>query len=192
MRSSFVDKLPPRRGIQAGLLSRPVVPEVAVDPNRAVLASLLAGRLCGEGVLPAHLGLLEEEWASLWNGYFPGPPLILPDQHVEDIPERQDLMDVLCAYRAGRFVSEIWLARIVAQACVGRDHLWHDLGLMNREELSFLLLNAFPALARQNVHDMKWKKFLYRLYCARDGIYFCPAPSCGECVDYARCFAPET
>ncbi|MEW5780935.1 MAG: nitrogen fixation protein NifQ [Pseudomonadota bacterium] len=28
-------------------------------------------------------------------------------------------------------------------------------------------------------------------YCQRDGIYVCPAPSCGACADYAQCFAPE-
>jgi nitrogen fixation protein NifQ len=180
-----------RRLIQAELLSRPA-PDAADDPNRPTLASLLAGRLCGEGILPANLGLSSAALEHLWRAYFPGPCFPLPDQALEDIPERQDLTDVLLAYRAGRFVSETWLAFIVAQACAGRDHLWHDLGLANRDELSRLLLNAFPALARQNTGDMKWKKFIYRLYCARDGIYVCPAPSCRECADYACCFAPET
>jgi nitrogen fixation protein NifQ len=50
---------------------------------------------------------------------------------------------------------------------------------------------GFPALAALNTGDMKWKKFIYRQYCARDGIYVCPAPSCGVCIDYAKCFAPE-
>jgi nitrogen fixation protein NifQ len=39
---------------------------------------------------------------------------------------------------------------------------------------------------------MKWKKFLYRQFCAREEIYVCPAPSCGVCKDYAKCFGPET
>lgn len=181
-----------RRLLWAELLSRPAAPAVAGDPNRPVLASLLAGRLCGEGVLPASLGLPETELDNLWSAYFPGPRLALPEQAVEDIPERQDLVSILLEHRAGRFPSDIWLAFIVAVACAGRDHLWQDLGLADRGELSHLLFNAFPSLARQNTGDMKWKKFLYRYYCARDGIYVCPAPSCGECADHAQCFAPET
>ncbi|NWG30385.1 MAG: nitrogen fixation protein NifQ [Rhodocyclaceae bacterium] len=30
-----------------------------------------------------------------------------------------------------------------------------------------------------------------RHYCQSDGIYACPAPSCGEYSDYATCFSPE-
>jgi len=187
-----------RHLLQAGLLARPAVASALVDPNRPVLASLLAGHLCGEGVLPAGLGLPATELENLWGTYFPGdrldPPPVLPGRAVDlsSLPERQDLIDLLLAYRAIRFPSESWLAFIVATACAGSDHLWHDLGLANRGELSFLLANAFPSLARQNTHDMKWKKFIYRFYCDRDGIYACPVPSCGECVDYAQCFAPET
>jgi nitrogen fixation protein NifQ len=180
-----------RHLIQVELLSRPA-PGVIADPNRPLLASLLAGRLCGEGVLPANLGLDENELERLWRNYFPGPRFTLPDQTLEDIPERHDLADLLLAHRAGRFVSDIWLAFIVARACAGSKHLWHDMGLANRNELSRLLFNAFPSFARQNTDDMKWKKFIYRAYCARDGIYVCPAPSCSQCADYDYCFAPET
>lgn len=176
----------------AELIARPAASVVAGDPNRPVLASLLAGRCCGAGVLPASLGLPAVELANLWRIYFPGPRLALPDQTVADIPERQDLVALLLAHRAGRFPSDIWLAMSVAVACAGRGHLWQDLGLANRDELSHLLYHAFPSLARQNTGDMKWKKFLYRYYCAQDGLYLCPAPSCGECADHAQCFAPET
>ena len=44
---------------------------------------------------------------------------------------------------------------------------------------------------KYNTGDMKWKKFLYRQFCSREGIYVCPAPSCGVCKDYAKCFGPE-
>ena len=108
-----------------------------------------------------------------------------------DIPELDDIEHLLLDYRAGGRDSEVWLARIAACGCAGRDHLWQDLGLANRKELSLLMESAFPTLAELNVGDMKWKKFIYRQYCARDGIYVCPAPSCGVCIDYAKCFAPE-
>ena len=181
-----------RQLIQADLLARPVEAQVFADPNRPILASLIAGRYCGEGVLSARLGLPPDALARLWADYFPGSKTRLPAQHLDKTPEHQDIIDLLLEYRAGHHPSEFWLASIVAAACAGRDHLWQDLGLANRNELSHLFFNAFPSLARQNTGDMKWKKFIYRFYCARDGIYVCPAPSCGECIDYVHCFAPET
>jgi nitrogen fixation protein NifQ len=178
--------------IEAELLARPARSFALADPNRSILASLIAGRFCGAGVLPAHLGLSPATRSRLWADYFPGGEIILSPQNLKETPEHRDIVDLLLNYRAGLYPSEFWLASIVAAACAGSDHLWHDLGLANRGELSRLLFNAFPSLARQNTGDMKWKKFIYRFYCARDGIYVCPAPSCGECIDYAHCFAPET
>jgi nitrogen fixation protein NifQ len=187
-----------RNLLQTELLARPAAVRALADPNRPVLASLLAGHLCGEGALPAGLGLPAAELENLWDAYFPGgrplSGIVLPNRAADilGMPERRDLIELLLAHRAACFPSETWLAFIVAAACAGSDHLWQDLGLANRGELSHLLYNAFPSLARQNIDDMKWKKFIYRFYCARDGIYACPAPSCGECIDYAQCFGPET
>jgi len=50
----------------------------------------------------------------------------------------------------------------------------------------------FPALAQAMDGDMKWKKFIYRQLCAREGIYVCPAPSCQACHDRPACFGPES
>lgn len=175
----------------AELLNRPAPPEACADPLRPIIASLLAGRSLNQGVLPADLGLLPHVLRKLWDDYFPGPPLRLPGGVAEDIPELSDLIHLLLDYRAGREESEIWMAQIVALGCAGRDHLWHDLGLANRDELSALMETAFPSLAALNVGDMKWKKFIYHHYCAREGIYVCPAPSCSECADHKKCFAPE-
>jgi nitrogen fixation protein NifQ len=173
------------------LLAREACSVALSDPNRAVFASLIAGRLLGEGSLDSSLGLEESELDELWQDYFRGDKLNLPDQEQEEILERSDLIEILLKYRAGKFQSEIWLASIVTQACAGKKHLWRDLGLANRAELSALLFNAFPGFAAQNVGDMRWKKFLYRRYCADVGIYVCPSPSCAECSDYSYCFAPE-
>jgi nitrogen fixation protein NifQ len=180
-----------RQQIFSGLLRRPASAVAAQDPNRPILASLLAGRAVHEGMLPASLGLAAGELDALWRDYFAGPRLSLPDQPREELPEDADLTALLLAARAGRFVSETWLAKIVVSACAGREHLWRDLGLASRDELSRLLSHAFPKFARKNVGDMKWKKFLYRTYCAQEGIHVCPAPSCGECCDHDLCFAPE-
>lgn len=84
------------------------------------------------------------------------------------------------------------LARAVACACMGDDHLWHDLGLPSREELSALLMEHFTALALTNTGNMRWKKFFYLKLCERAEIRACRAPSCGVCVMQAECFGDET
>ena len=173
------------------LLRRPARADASADPLRPLLASLLVGRSLKQGVLTATLGIPAEAFQTLWSRYFPGEHLNLQNGPGEDIAEFDDLLNLLLAYRAGAHASEIWLAHSVAYSCCGRNHLWQDLGLANRGELSTLMSVAFPALAALNVGDMKWKKFIYRHYCARDGIYVCPAPSCSECADHAKCFAPE-
>jgi nitrogen fixation protein NifQ len=177
--------------MQEELLSRPVAAEVGTDPLRPVLASMLAGRSLNQGVLTASLGLPEPTFQALWRNYFPGTHLHLQHGPGETIAELEDLLNLLLEYRAGQRESEIWLAHVVAYGCCGRNHLWQDLGLADRGELSTLMTVAFPALAALNVNDMKWKKFIYRHYCTREGIYTCPAPSCGECADHAKCFSPE-
>ena len=177
--------------LQAELLDRPALAHFAADPLRPVLASLLAGRALKHGVLTATLGLPGLTFKTLWHDYFPGAHLNLTDGPGEIVVELEDLLNLLVEYRAGKHESEIWLAHIVAYSCCGRNHLWQDLGLANRGELSTLMSAAFPSLAALNVGDMKWKKFIYCHYCARDGIYVCPAPSCGECEDHDKCFAPE-
>jgi nitrogen fixation protein NifQ len=70
-------------------------------------------------------------------------------------------------------------------------HLWRDLGLRNRTELSDLMQRHFTMLARWNVNDMKWKKFLHRLVCSSEGFTICASPVCSECNDYDVCFGEE-
>lgn len=84
-----------------------------------------------------------------------------------------------------------WMAEIIAAGCMGSDHLWQDLGLWNRAELSRLMEQNFPSLAQRNTGDMKWKRFLYKQLCEAEGIYSCRSPSCEVCVDYHACFGPE-
>jgi nitrogen fixation protein NifQ len=163
----------------------------SLDPLRPIFSSILVGRSLNEGVLSETLGLSECIYQQLLDEYFHGQPIKLTSGTHQEIPELIDLIGLLLDYRAGLRDSEIWLAHIVAHGCAGCDHLWQDLGLANRGELSLLMETAFPRLANLNVGDMKWKKFIYRHYCERDGIYICPAPSCGICKDFKTCFSPE-
>ena len=180
-----------RAPLQADWLARPAAPLAQADPLRPLLASLLVGRQLQQGVLSATLGLATAEFQAMCQSYFGGALPALTDGPGEDIVELEDLRLLLLEYRAGEHRSEAWLAHIVAYSCCGRNHLWQDLGLAHRAELSQLMALAFPALAALNSADMKWKKFIYRHYCAREGIYVCPAPSCGECKDHGFCFGQE-
>ncbi|MFA5680172.1 MAG: nitrogen fixation protein NifQ [Hydrogenophaga sp.] len=74
---------------------------------------------------------------------------------------------------------------------MGDRHLWQDLGLNSRDELSALIAHAFPALAAANHQNMKWKKFFYRQLCLREEILICKSPTCADCCDQAKCFGPE-
>lgn len=102
-----------------------------------------------------------------------------------------DLRELLVKNRSHKAATEMWMAEIVAAACLGGDHLWRDLGLPNRQALSVLLDNNFHPLAKDNTKDMKWKKFFYKKLCEQDGGYVCRAPSCEQCKAYDDCFGLE-
>lgn len=165
-------------------------------PNDDALARMLVSQLLGEGSLPAGLGLSPDAYAELKNRHFPGAvlPLIRRPPPVWDarlVEEKDELIALLDAHRAGQDRSEAWMSVIVATGCMADDHLWQDLGLWSRRDLSELMARNFPALAAKNDRDMKWKKFLYKQLCEREGVYLCRAPSCAVCCDYAKCFGPE-
>jgi nitrogen fixation protein NifQ len=166
-------------------------------PNDDALARMLATQAGGGGSLPIGLGLAPAEFAALLARHFPGatlpvaprrPPPVWDPRLLE---EKAELIKLLDFYRAGQDDSERWLSVIVATGCMANDHLWEDLGLWSRRDLSELMMRTFPALAAKNDRDMKWKKFLYKQLCEQEGVYLCRAPSCAVCCDYARCFGPE-
>jgi len=84
------------------------------------------------------------------------------------------------------------LAGLVARRAQRPNHLWQDLGLRSRDELSALMVRHFAPLARRNKSDMKWKKFFFRTICSDAEYSLCTAPSCGECWDFDNCFGEET
>lgn len=185
------DRLPVMLALLTGLLAAPATRKAANDPNRPLLARIIAGQAGGNGCLPGDLGLGAAGFAQICADFFPGVEIPVVANPLERTPEWADLQQLLLQHRAREFRSELLIANIVATACGGRDHLWQDLGLASRDELSRLMWINFPALARANSGDMKWKKFLYRQFCSSEGIYVCPAPSCGVCTDYSKCFGPE-
>jgi len=107
------------------------------------------------------------------------------------LDEFDDLLALLLDHRSHQDELSHWLAHAVATAAMADNHLWQDLGLPSRRELSLLMQTHFASLAQLNAGDMKWKKFLYRQLCERAGLTVCRSPSCGVCSDYAQCFGPE-
>ena len=85
-----------------------------------------------------------------------------------------------------------WLACIVARRALEANHLWEDLGLPTRIDLSAPLLRHFGGIAGQNVRNMRWKKFLYRALCEAEGFSMCPSPTCDSCAEFAICFSDES
>lgn len=179
----------PSAGLYAELMAH-----AAGLPNDELFAQMICGQMGGIGALPPGLGLSEEAFAALLSRHFPRMRLVMRHAAPAIDPralERDDVLALLLENRAFRDGSEEWMAEIVTTACMASDHLWQDLGLRSREYLSQLMTQNFPALAAKNIHDMKWKKFLYKQLCEKEGINACRAPSCQVCVDYLKCFGPE-
>ncbi len=166
------------------------------DGNDHVFACMIASRHTGEGGMPDWLGLPPAAFRLLVAHHFPRFPLEgLPGRRNTIDPVRGDEIDELLRLmlrdRAGESPSEVWMAQAVAAGCMGSDHLWQDLGLWSRPDLTELMRRNFPALAGRNAKDMKWKRFLYKQLCEAEGIYTCRAPSCETCSDYHACFGLE-
>lgn len=159
------------------------------------LARIINSWVRGNTVLPANLGLEKQAMMELMQRHFPG--IILPNVQAHAAPdpqrdpEREALVELFLRHCLLALPDADWLARILAEGCLGKDHLWQDLGLWARGDVSSLLRYAFAPLAERNVHDMKWKKFFYKQLCEAANVRLCRAPSCDACQDYERCFGPE-
>jgi len=167
------------------------------EGNDHVLACMIATWQGGGGAMPDRLGLSPAAFHRLVEHHFPGANVyaLTPMGKAID-PARMDEVDELVQLmlidKAGDSPSEVWMAHVVAAGCMASDHLWQDLGLWSRADLTALMRRNFPPLAGRNVKDMKWKRFLYKQLCETAAIYTCRAPSCEVCADYHVCFGPET
>ena len=81
------DRLPYRATLFAELLASPAAGAAARDPNRALLASMVAGQATGNGCLPGDFGLGAAACRHLLATYFPGCDVALTQREVESIPE---------------------------------------------------------------------------------------------------------
>jgi len=166
------------------------------QPNDDALACMLASLSLGSGDMPVRLGLDEAQYTEMLTTHYPGIDMnkfsiAKAEEKIDRSDEQGELFELLYVNKADSDPSRKWMAQIVVAGCMGGNHLWQDLGLWCREDLTRLMETNFPELALRNDKNMKWKKFLYKQLCVQEGIYTCRAPSCEVCVDYASCFAPE-
>lgn len=164
--------------------------------NDHVLACMIASWQTGRGSMPDRLGLSAAAFHCLMEHHFPGAGSSFAGStgwgaRKDRTDELDELVQLMLIDKAGETPSEVWMAYVIAAGCMASDHLWQDLGLWSRTDLTQLMQRNFPALAARNVKDMKWKRFLYKQLCEAEGIYTCRVPSCETCVDYHVCFGPE-
>ncbi len=134
------------------------------------------------------LATLTAQWAPAVRSFFAldeAPECVLLDE------EETQLHELLSRFKADSSPLCAWMVSIVARRAMSPGHLWQDLGLVERGELTRLMNLWFPALAAANVDNMKWKKFFYRQLCELEGFSLCAAPTCRECGDFDNCFGTE-
>jgi nitrogen fixation protein NifQ len=185
-----------RKDIYFWLLDHSRIDRTFGYENTELLARIYASWAVNESALPDWMGLDPEVFMIMMEYHF-------PEYHIESVPnpgrsldlfrapESGDLLQLLMQGRTHGNRSELWMSQILVAGCMGSDHLWQDLGLWSREDLSRLMSFNFQLLALSNNRDMKWKKFLYKQLCAAEGVHVCRAPSCEVCTDYQECFGSE-
>jgi nitrogen fixation protein NifQ len=191
MCAAAVASVDPALGLYRELMSRAIG-----EGNDHVLACMIASWQAGKTDMPDWLGLSPAAFRCLMVHHFRGEGAESFSPWARGLPEGRldevdDLVRLMLIDRAGDSPSEVWMAHIVAAGCLAADHLWRDLGLWSRDDLTALMRRNFPALTTLNVNDMKWKRFLYKRLCEAEGIQTCRAPSCEICTDHHACFGPE-
>ena len=164
--------------------------------DRHVLASILAVAAMENGAVAERAGLSAADFASLMARWFPAACAMGVAWHARDeAPEDDEIVmvrDLLLAQRSSEGDAGRFLAAMIARRAMEPNHLWEDLGLRDRSELTRLLARHFGPLAAHNTKNMRWKRFFYRALCESDGFVMCTTPVCTECRDFDLCFGDES
>ncbi len=176
-------------------------PDRVTHEDRHLFACLFAVVAREPYETAAALGLNEGDLISIMETYFPGvdhslfvksaeTPEVLPPLRNSEI--LAILLSHVPAETGNRNLhSSVWLAHILAARAAVPGHLWIAMGLFARSELTDAIRRNLPSLAVANQQNMRWKRYLYKQVCERNGGVMCKAPNCGVCSDYALCFAVE-
>ena len=182
--------------LYAALMESPP-PEGAARADRHLVACLLSVAAREPYPTAAALGLNERELGRLLLGLFPAfePAQLHPfeAESRQAPPEiNRDVVAMLSRYHP-RPCNDMahWLTSALAARAAHPGHLWVAMGLFERPELSAAIRRHLPALAAANAQNMRWKRFFFKTVCDLNGGTMCKSPNCGECSDYALCFAEE-
>lgn len=163
--------------------------------DRHVLAAILAVSASEGGPVASRCGLAAHEISDLLHRFFPavGDLGARWQAHASPLDEESAMVrDLLLAQRSADPQVGGWLAAMLARRAMEPNHLWEDLGLRARDELTRLMNRHFAPLAGRNTRNMRWKRFFYRSLCEDDGFVMCATPVCTECGDFALCFGDES
>lgn len=164
--------------------------------DRHVLASILAVASMENGAVAERAGLAAEELANLMAQWFPAACAMGVAWHAGEAKVNDDevamVRDLLLAERSSVGDAGRFLAAMIARRAMEPNHLWEDLGLRDRSELTRLLARHFAPLAARNTRNMRWKRFFYRALCESDGFVMCTTPVCTDCRDFDLCFGDES
>ena len=138
---------------------------------------------------------------ALLNKYFPGVnrqslSIGCSSEQASQQDINEDVLTILLAHvpaepgNRNLHVS-VCLCHILAARACQPGHLWVAMGLFERPELTAAIRRHLPSLAAANNQNMRWKRYLFKQVCDRNGGTMCKAPNCGVCSDYATCFAEE-
>ncbi|AYD66343.1 MAG: nitrogen fixation protein NifQ [Achromobacter sp.] len=172
-------------------------------PDAGFFATVIGTSLAHHDL--ARSGLSPDEIADLTDHLFPGAlqsedarlAAFVEQYAVYAVHGRGDpqpgftlLMRVLLeAYRAPDLGTTAWVTGVLAHACLRPDHLWRDLGLAGREDVTFLLARHYPGLVMRNTRNLRWKKFLAYSACEHAGLPPSAAPGCPQCEDHGICYS---
>jgi len=164
--------------------------------DRHVFGSLLAVAASEGGVIGDKVGLADDDLAGLMERWFPQAPDVFERSRPTAVTYEDDeiamVRELLLAHRSTEGEDGRWLAFMIARRALESNHLWEDLGLRDRAELSRLLFRHFAPLATRNLKNMRWKRFFYRMLCESDGFVMCSTPVCTNCRDFDLCFGEES
>ncbi|MGA7814721.1 nitrogen fixation protein NifQ [Caballeronia sp.] len=172
------------------LLSRALNPAAA---DTIAFARLIGARFHARELL--LLGLSRKELEAVVERHFPhalddvDPPIaVLLSPHSEFVSELRELLLLHDVTATTCAADAHCLATIISTACLRPDHLWRDLGLTGRDDVTDILQRHYPDLVARNVQQMRWKKFLAQEVALASGRVITHAPGCPGCEDFAYCY----
>ncbi|MFM0520167.1 MULTISPECIES: nitrogen fixation protein NifQ [Caballeronia] len=161
-------------------------------PDSVLFARLIGARVESGDLL--LLGLDAGALLRLIGRHFPGakidrpPGAMLWSAHWPFVRDLRGLLMWHDRTAARHREDAVCLAAIISAASLRPDHLWRDLGLARRDDVTDMLGRHYPDLIARNVANLRWKKFLAQEVAHARGEAPTCAPGCPGCEDYAFCY----